>query len=163
MTDEEIVKIAKEAAKDISGNWTTNDILNAFKAGAKWKEEQLEKNRLAACDKQTEEEAEIEFDFVMGIVENEHRQPTFDDAIEYGIQLQKTKDQETIETAIHHAYHNGRLEMEEEMMAKAIDVEMKIDAGGYPYIPQIELYDYDKDVPLAKEGDKYKVILIKEG
>jgi hypothetical protein len=50
----------------------------------------------------------------------------------------------------------------EQMMAKAIDVEVKVDAGGYPYIPQIELYDYDNDVPLAKEGDKYKVVLIKE-
>ena len=50
----------------------------------------------------------------------------------------------------------------EQMMAKAVDVEVKVDAGGYPYIPQMELYDYDKDIPLAKEGDKYKVILIKE-
>lgn len=50
----------------------------------------------------------------------------------------------------------------EQMMAEAIDVEVKVDAGGYPYIPQIELYDYDKDIPLAKEGDKYKVILINE-
>ena len=49
-----------------------------------------------------------------------------------------------------------------QMMAKAIDVEVKVDAGGYPYIPQMELYDYDKDVPLAKAGDKYKVVLIKE-
>ena len=53
----------------------------------------------------------------------------------------------------------------EQMMAKAIDVTVHIDAGGYPYIPQMELYDYDydKDVPLAKAGDRYKVILIKEG
>ena len=50
----------------------------------------------------------------------------------------------------------------EQMMAKAVGVEVKVDDGGYPYIPQMELYDYDKDVPLAKEGDKYKVILIKE-
>lgn len=50
----------------------------------------------------------------------------------------------------------------EQMLAKAVDVEVKVDAGGYPYIPQMELYDYDKDIPLAKEGDKYKVILIKE-
>ena len=49
-----------------------------------------------------------------------------------------------------------------QMMANAIDVEVKVDAGGYPYIPQMELYDYDKDVPLAKEGDKYNVVLIKE-
>ena len=50
----------------------------------------------------------------------------------------------------------------EQMMANATEVTVHIDAGGYPYTPEIELYDYDKDVPLAKEGDKYKVILIKE-
>lgn len=50
----------------------------------------------------------------------------------------------------------------EQMMAKAVEVTVHIDAGNYPYIPQIELYDYDKDEPLAKEGDKYKVVLIKE-
>ena len=50
----------------------------------------------------------------------------------------------------------------EQMMAKAVVYEVKVDAGGYPYIPQMELYDYDKDIPLANEGDKYKVILIKE-
>ena len=50
----------------------------------------------------------------------------------------------------------------ERMMKDAIDAEVKVDAGGYPYIPQIELYDYDKDIPLAKEGDRYKVVLIKE-
>ena len=43
------------------------------------------------------------------------------------------------------------------------DVTVHVEAGGYPYIPQMELYDYDKDIPLAKEGDKYKVVLIKEG
>lgn len=50
----------------------------------------------------------------------------------------------------------------EQLMAKAIDVEVKVDAGGYPYIPQIELYDYVKDIPLAREGEKYKVVLMKE-
>ena len=50
----------------------------------------------------------------------------------------------------------------QQLMAKAVDATVHIDAGGYPYIPQMELYDYDKDIPLAKEGDKYKVILIKE-
>lgn len=48
------------------------------------------------------------------------------------------------------------------LMANATEVTVHIEAGNYPYIPQIELYDYDKDVPLAKEGDKYKVVLIKE-
>ena len=56
---------------------------------AEWQKEQFEKNRLAACDRQTEEEAEIERDFVTSIIEKEHRQPTFDDAIKYGMRLQK--------------------------------------------------------------------------
>ena len=49
-----------------------------------------------------------------------------------------------------------------QMIKNATEVKVHVDAGGYPYIPQIELYDYDKDIPLAKKGDKYKVILIKE-
>ena len=43
------------------------------------------------------------------------------DAIEFGAKWQEAKDQEIIETAIHHAYHNGRLEMKEKMMAKACE------------------------------------------
>lgn len=39
---------------------------------------------------------------------------------------------------------------------------VKEDAGGYPYIPIIELYDYEKDIPLAKVGDKVKVLIFKE-
>ena len=57
---------------------------------------------------------------------------------------------------------NGANWQKEQMLTKAVEAVVKVDAGGYPYIPQIELYDYDKDVPLAKEGDKYKVVLIKE-
>ena len=35
------------------------------------------------------------------------------------------------------------------------ELEVKEDAGGYPYIDKhIELYDYDTDTPLAKKGDK---------
>jgi len=73
----------------------------AHKDGAQWQKEQFEKNRLAACDRQTDEEAEIEQSFVMGIIEREHRQPTFDDAIKYGMRLQK-----------------------EQMIAKAIDAKL---------------------------------------
>lgn len=110
-----------------------------FETGANWQAEQFEKNRLAACDAQAGEEAEIERDFVMSIIEKEHRQPTFDDAIKYGMRLK-----------------------EKQMKASGTDVTVHIEAGNYPYIPQLELYDYDKDIPLAKEGDKYKVVLIKE-
>lgn len=85
---EELEKAAVEAFKQIVDS-DKNNFLEIFKAGAKWKEEQFEKNRLAHCDAQTEEEAEIERDFVMSIIENENRQPTFDDAIKYGMRLQR--------------------------------------------------------------------------
>lgn len=71
-------------------------MLDAIEFGAKWQAEQFEKNRLAACDAQTEEEAEIEQSFVMGIIECEHRQPTFDDAIKYGMRLQKEQIKEAL-------------------------------------------------------------------
>ncbi len=51
----------------------------------------------------------------------------------------------------------------EKTMKDAIEREVQTDAGGYPYIDiNVELYDYDNDVPLAKKGDKYKIVLIKE-
>ena len=37
---------------------------------------------------------------------------------------------------------------------ETLEVEVRSDCGGYPYIPAIELYDYDKDAPTAKAGDK---------
>ena len=97
LASEDLEKAAVEAFKQIVDS-DKNNFLEIFKAGAKWQAEQFEKNRLAAYDRQAEEEAEIERDFVMGIIENEHRQPTFDDAIKYGMRLQK-----------------------EQMMAKAVD------------------------------------------
>ena len=84
------------------------------------------------------------------------------DAIEFGAKWQEKKDQSTIELAEDHAMLAGMEKMEQQMMTKATEVTVHIDAGGYPYIPEIELYDYDKDIPLAKEGDRYKVVLIKE-
>ena len=79
-----------------------------------------------------------------------------------GANWQKQQDQSIIELAEDHAMLAGMEKMKEQMMAKAVDATVHIDAGGYPYIPQMELYDYDKDIPLAKEGDKYKLVLIKE-
>lgn len=106
---------------------------------ANWQKEQFEKNRLKHCDSITNEQAELEQGFVDQHIEKFNRMPTFLDAIEYGMQLQK-----------------------EQIIKDATEVTVHIDAGNYPYIPQMELYDYDKDVPLAKEGDKYKVVLIKD-
>ena len=72
-------------------------------------------------------------------------------------------DKEVLKERLVNTFKSGAKWQKEQMIAKAIDVEVKVDAGGYPYIDKtIELYDYCEDVPLAKEGDKYKVILIKE-
>ncbi len=61
----------------------------AFKAGAEWQAEQFEKNRLAHCDALSKKDCDRETDFAMEIIEKEHRQPTFSDAIKYGMRLQK--------------------------------------------------------------------------
>lgn len=67
-----------------------------------------------------------------------------------------------VQDAMVNEFIHGAQWKDKQLMAKAVDVTVHSDAGGYPCIPQIELYDYDKDIPLAKEVDKYKVILIKE-
>lgn len=50
------------------------------------------------------------------------------------------------------------------MLEDAVEIKVKEDAGGFPIVPldAIELYDYENDKPLAKAGDKVKVIVIKE-
>ena len=47
----------------------------------------------------------------MSIIENEHRQPTFDDAIKYGMTLQKEQMKEALRTE----YEKGRHDALEEM------------------------------------------------
>ena len=87
----EIDLVLEEAANAYISNENnySHSRSDTFKAGAMWQEQQFEKNRLAAYERQTEKEADIERDFVMSIIDNEHRQPTFDDAIKYGMTLQK--------------------------------------------------------------------------
>ena len=49
----------------------------------------------------------------------------------------------------------------QQMMKNVIEREVKVDAGGYPYIScDIEFYDYDNDKPLAKKGDMVKLIVL---
>lgn len=83
-------------------------------------------------------------------------------AIKFGANWQKHKDESYTKSMYKVGINTGKELMEQQMMAKAVDATVHIDAGGYPYIPQMELYDYDKDIPLAKEGEKVKVIVIKE-
>lgn len=61
-----------------------NEIELAFIAGAKWQREQLEKERLKHCDELSEEDAQLESDFVVSHIKEHNRTPTFIDAIKYG-------------------------------------------------------------------------------
>ena len=76
-------------------------------------------------------------------------------AFKNGAKWQKAKDQEIIETAIHHAYHNGRLEMKEQMMAKAIDAHCFGFQGAALFSFRLPASNY-------LVGSKVKVIVIKE-
>ena len=64
-------------------------MLEAIEFGAKWKEEQFEKNRLKHCNSITNEQAELEQGFIDQHLDKYDRMPTFLDAIEYGMRLQK--------------------------------------------------------------------------
>lgn len=65
------------------------DLTIAVKAGAQWQKEQFEKERLKHCDALTEEQAQIESDFVTQHLKKNNRTPTFIDAIKYGIRLKE--------------------------------------------------------------------------
>jgi len=110
-----------------------------FIAGAEWQKNQFEKNRLKHCNSITNEQAELEQCFIDQHLDKYNRMPTFLDAIEYGMKLK-----------------------EQQLLKGTVEREVKQDAGGYPHIDATELYDYDKGIPLAKAGDKVKVVIIKE-
>ena len=46
------------------------------------------------------------------------------------------------------------------MLDDAVERDVKVDAGGYPCIDATELYDYTEERPLAKGGDKVKIIIL---
>jgi hypothetical protein len=103
---------------------------------------------LGNVDRQAEEEEEIESDFVMGIIESEHRQPTFDDAIKYGMRLQK-----------------------ERLLAKIVDGEDSLTLDG---VITFDYYDGDKAYGCVahdsfcledwglKDMDKVKILILKK-
>lgn len=64
-------------------------MLEAIEFGAKWQKEQFGKNRLEHCNSITNEQAELEQKFLDEHLDKNDRMPTFLDAIEYGMGLQK--------------------------------------------------------------------------
>lgn len=91
-------KYAHVPLKEVHDAWQTMIANNpsikevpavCFLRGADWQKEQFEKERLKHCDALTAEQAQIESDFVVNHLKKHNRTPTFIDAIEYGMKLQK--------------------------------------------------------------------------
>ena len=139
MDEESVSGDLEEAAKNYCVGSSFSDACMekpAFIAGANWQKEQFEKNRLAACDAQTKEEAEREMDFVEKMIQEEHRQPTYSDAIEYGMR-----------------------EMKQQMMKDSIDATMEHMPNDYGEFRPCIHVKVDRSF---KKGQKVKVIIIKE-
>ena len=180
----DLEKAAEEYATsvDFAGNKTiVGNEVDAFKAGAKW---QKEKDESATKDlgdyinefsKQFPEVSFAKLSRIAVRVAKWQKEQDFivaKDCEEAAIEIcSKVLEGETV---VIDGYEYVVLSDAEEcvkagakwqmaqMIKDATDVTVHVEAGNYPYIPQLELYDYDKDIPLAKEGDKYKVVLIKE-
>ena len=138
---EEPDKSLEEAAEEYSRgldyyHYTEDDPAIAFIAGAKWMQDQFEKNRLANCDKLTKEEYDRETDFATEIIEKEHRQPTFTDAINYGMRV-----------------------MKDQMMKEAVEGTI-ICYNDETY--SVESCCFDNKEHHHHSGDKVKLIVIKE-
>ena len=136
-----------------------------FKAGAKWGKNQamaeIQAQSMALAHGCPEENASNELkvaaDNALESISDQYDIISVGSCLEMfrlGAKWQKEKDQETIETAIHHAYYNGKLEMKEQMMAKAINTEASLTLS----VPSICI-----SLPHGVNvGDKVKVIVIKE-
>lgn len=90
----ELERVAEQYANE---NYLVDEVpipqvyAEAFMAGADWQYEQFKKERLKHCDELTAEQAQIESDFVVQHLKKCNRTPTFIDAIEYGMRLQKER------------------------------------------------------------------------
>ena len=148
----------------------------SFIAGAKWQAEQFEKNRLAACDKMTEEEYDRESAFALEIIDKEHRMPTFIDAINYGMELQKEQDTRDMYMSdnrhFQKVYELGKKDMKEQMMKEAVEgevcgrvydhINVRFADGVCKYLEPKNISHIPADVSKYKVGDKVRIIIVKE-
>lgn len=140
---DKLEEVAEEYARQFgpgafgSAEYTKQD----FIAGAKWQREQL-RDLCYQCEKN--------YDTV------------FYKGEQHAIKMMEKENKETIELAEDHAMFAGMVKKEEEMREKALELTVYLDDDGYPCIPEIVLFDFDKNQPTAKEGDKKKVYIFKD-
>lgn len=104
-----------------------------------WQKQQMEKHRIEHCHSITNEQAELEDGFVSSHIDKNNRMPTFLDAIEYGMSLQR-----------------------EQMLKDAFNETVE-DAGFlYPQVGPISLDDDFVTKNDLHPDDKVKVIIVKE-
>ena len=84
LPNEPVSNDLEEAACEYDNSHIDDNNL-AFKAGAQWQKEQMEKNRIEHCDNITEEQYNLETGFLDSFLDKNKRMPTFLDAIEYGM------------------------------------------------------------------------------
>ena len=161
LESEEPDKSLEEAANNyldgVYGKLPHSDLhIAIFIAGAKWQVEQFEKNRLAACEKQTKEEYDREMEFAVSIIEKEHRQPTFSDAINYGIEWQKKQIPMPEDTVL---FNKGVAEGKRLMMEEAVEYEVMDFSSSLETHPLVSIHLDNKKY---RFGDKVRIIVCKK-
>ena len=131
--DKELDKYIKENGLD--GFDTIEEAKCLARHFANWQKKQMEAYRIKHCKSITNEQAELEDNFVSSHVEKNNRIPTFIDAIEYGIEYGK-----------------------QEMMKDAVEGGCFSYRNGYKHIS----CDIDEHLTDIKLGDKVKLIILKE-
>jgi len=159
------IKRAVDAAGHPGWDWTTQDIADAFIAGAKWKEEQDE--RVKSKDLE-EEDAEMEIkEFVL---EFNERAKWGEYPVDIGIpfryfynlgkQVQKEQmmTNEEMKCALRMEYEKGVFDTKQQILKDAVEGEIMMNAF-HPHEPRITA-SYP-NCPY-KFGDKVKIIIVKE-
>lgn len=138
---DELEKAAKENAKAIKTHWIKAICIENFISGANWQKEQL-RDLCYQCEKNGE--------------------TIYYKGMTYAAKQMEKEYKKTIELAEDHAMLAGMVKQEEEMKEKALEVTVYPDDDGYPCIPEIVLFDFDKNQSTAKEGDKVKVYIFRD-
>lgn len=124
-------------------------MLDAIEFGVKWKEQQLEKNRLKHCNSITKEQAELEQEFIDQHLDKHQRMPIFLDAIEFGMRLQK-------EHMMKGLCFETKVYLESDGCAEDFNESEWLD------LEKTEITELPVDALGLKAGDKVKVIVIKD-
>jgi len=87
--EKEIEKFAYSLPFAAQGQWPYDKVVKVASHFAQWQKQQMEAYRIKHCNSITNEQVEMESNFVSSHIDKNNRMPTFLDAIEYGMKLQR--------------------------------------------------------------------------